>query len=97
MSGIFFSQKLSVFRRSRYFSRKSGKIRFSEKAEKVYKSVEKYNNKCKSLIFFSVFGIHIFTILVYPKLKVQIYCWNISFCDPHIEGMPKSAINIEFP
>ena len=25
------------------------------------------------------------------------FCINISFCDPHIEGMPKTAIRIEFP
>ena len=28
---------------------------------------------------------------------VKYFYWNMSFCDPQIEGIPKCAISIEFP
>ena len=87
---------------SESFSKKNGKIfDFPEKPKKLYKSVKKFNSECKSLIFYFHFSDKVFlTISVSPRSKntnllQHCFCGMISFCDPHNDGLPKSAIMID--
>ena len=78
-------------------------IFFQKKPEvKVYTSVKNFNQNVKTWTFFQFLGISLFSnSLVSPGsenailLRKYIY-WNMSYCDPQIAGIPRSATNIEF-
>ena len=103
----FFLKKLSVFRRnwnesiSSIFYKKSGKI-FSIFliSQKLYKSVWNSNYECKQLNVLFVFSAVFFALLGSPGSKNtnifrSLFCWKVSFSDPHIERMRKTAKSIK--
>ena len=64
---------------------------------KVFRSVNKFKYVCK---LFQLFGIGTFHYLGFSTFKKneilqKFFFWNITFCDFHINGMPKSPTSVK--
>ena len=109
ISGLYFCQKLSVFRRKGNKSvilnslTKMRKISIFQKSRKkfidtLHGSTIDENNR----IFFNLCVAALFALLISPgsentNFPQKYTCWNISFSDLHIARMPKSAMSLKFP
>ena len=79
---------------------------FSDPIEKelsILKIYQKLLTKSLKNQFFLVFEYRAFLITlgspgsINAMLFRQYFYWNLSFCGPQVEGIPRSAISIDFP